>query len=73
MRDEPFLLVLLIHVGVHHHTMYNIFTHLREGAFFPTEPGARLPLVFRLPELLEELKSASLPAGRAPNVFSIAG
>lgn len=36
---------------------------LRGGAFFPDEVKARFPLVFRLPLLLEELKSASLPAG----------
>lgn len=38
------------------------WTHLRGGAFLPAEVKARFPLVFRLPLLLEELKSASLPA-----------
>lgn len=37
--------------------------YLRVGAFFPAELKAGPPLVFRLPVLLEELKSASLPAG----------
>lgn len=36
--------------------------HLREEIFFPVELWARLPPLFRLPVLLEELKSASLPA-----------
>lgn len=39
-------------------------SYLREGAFFPTELELRTSLVFRLPVLLEELKSASLPEGR---------
>lgn len=42
-----------------------ITTYLREGVFFPAELKERPPLVFRLPVLLEELKSASLPAGRS--------
>lgn len=36
--------------------------HLREEAFFPAEFGTRPSLAFRLPVLLDELKSASLPA-----------
>lgn len=35
--------------------------YLRDGAFFPAELKTGTPLVFRLPVLLEELKSASLP------------
>lgn len=40
-----------------------INVYLRNGAFFPVELNAGAPLAFRLPVLLEELKSASLPAG----------
>jgi hypothetical protein len=40
----------------------HLIHHLREEIFFPVELWARLPPRFRLPVLLEELKSASLPA-----------
>lgn len=45
-----------------HDQHISFFFYLREGAFFPPELKARFPLAFRLPVLLEELKSASLPA-----------
>lgn len=40
-------------------------SYLREEAFFPAEVEVRLSLAFRLPVLLEELKSASLPARKS--------
>lgn len=42
---------------------YIMSLYLRDGAFFPAELKTDTPLVFRLPVLLEELKSASLPTG----------
>lgn len=39
-------------------------SYLREEPFFAAELEGRLSLAFRLPVLLDELKSASLPAGK---------